>query len=337
MIRESIEALVNGQDLSMEQAAESMEEIMGDQATPAQLGAFLTALRLKGETVDEIAGMARVMREKSLHVEVDGPVVDTCGTGGDGSRTFNISTTAGFVVAGAGLKVAKHGNRAMSSACGSADVLEALDVKIDLSPEAVSRCLEEVGFGFMFAQRYHPSMRFAAGPRREIGIRNIFNVLGPLTNPAGATAHLVGVADPSLAGKMAEVLGRLGSTGALVVHGEDGLDEITLSAATRVWEMRGGQVTDYLISPEELGFDRTGPGDLKAASVEDSTRILREVLGGKPGPTRDVVLVNAAAALLAADRVTSLKDGVALAAESIDSGRALGKLEALAKLSQSLE
>ena len=337
MIRESIEALVNGQDLSMAQASESMEEIMSDQATAAQFGAFVTALRLKGETVGEIVGMARVMREKSLHVKVDGPVVDTCGTGGDGSGSFNISTTAGFVVAGAGVKVAKHGNRAMSGACGSADVLEALNVKIDLSPEAVSRCLEEVGFGFMFAQRYHPSMRFAAGPRREIGIRNIFNVLGPLTNPAGATAHLVGVADPSLAGKMAEVLGRLGSTGALVVHGEDGLDEITLSAATRVWEMRGGQVTDYLISPEELGFDRTDQGDLKATSVEDSTRILREVLGGKPGLARDVVLVNAAAAFLAADRVTSLKDGVALAAESIDSGRALGKLEALAKLSQSLE
>ena len=337
MIRESIEALVNGQDLSMEQAAQSMEEIMGDQATPAQLGAFLTALRLKGETVDEIAGMARVMREGSLHVEVDGLTVDTCGTGGDRSGTFNISTTAGLVVAGAGVKVAKHGNRAMSGACGSADVLEALHVKIDLSPEAVSRCLEEVGFGFMFAQRYHPSMRFAAGPRREIGIRNVFNILGPLTNPAGATAHLIGVADPSLADKMAEVLGRLGSVRALVVHGHDGLDEITLGGATRIWEMRGGKVTDYLISPGELGFDRTGPGGLKAAGVEDSTRILREVLGGKPGPARDVVLMNAAAALLAADRVTSLKDGAALAAESIDSGRAMEKLGSLVALSQGLD
>ncbi len=198
MISEAIEALVSGRSLTMDEAAAAMDEIMEGEATPAQFGAFVTALRLKGETADEIAGMARVMREKSLHVEADGPLVDTCGTGGDASGSFNISTTAGFVVAGAGVKVAKHGNRAMSSACGSADVLEGLGAKIDLGPEAVRRCLDEVGFGFMFAQRYYPLMRFAAGPRREIGIRTVFNILGPLTIPAGATAHLIGVADASV-------------------------------------------------------------------------------------------------------------------------------------------
>ena len=337
MIREAIEALVAGKSLTMEQAAQAMNEIMSGEATEAQFGAFVTALRLKGETPEEIAGMARIMREKSLHVRVDGPVVDTCGTGGDASGSFNISTTAAFVVAGAGVTVAKHGNRAMSGACGSADVLEALGVKIDLSPEGVRRCLEEVGFGFMFAQRYHPSMRFAAGPRKEIGIRTVFNILGPLTNPAGAKSHLLGVADPSVADKMAHVLGRLGSTHALVVHGKDGLDEITLGDATQVWEMRNGSVSAYDISPEELGFGRTPRDALKADSVEESARTLRQVLEGKPGPARDVVLLNAAAALLAVDRAPTLKEGVALATESIDSGKAQQKLDALVELSQKLE
>jgi anthranilate phosphoribosyltransferase len=337
MIREAIEALVAGQTLPMDQAAQAMNEIMDGEATPAQFGAFVTALRMKGETPEEIAGMAQVMRERSLHVEVDGPLVDTCGTGGDGSGTFNISTAAGFVVAGAGVRVAKHGNRAMSGACGSADVLEGLSVKIDLSPDGVRRCLEEVGFGFMFAQRYHPSMRFAASPRREIGIRTAFNILGPLTNPAGAKAHLIGVAEPNLADKMARVLGRLGSKHALVVHGDDGLDEITLGTVTRVWELKGGTVSEYTISPEQLGFGRAARDSLAAGSVEDSTRILREVLEGAPGPPRDVVLMNAAAALLAVDRVQSLEEGVALAGESIDSGKASEKLDALIGLSQRLE
>jgi anthranilate phosphoribosyltransferase len=337
MIREAIAALVEGQALPMEQAAQVMREIMGGEATPAQFGAFVTALRLKGETPDEIAGMAQVMREKSLHVNVDGTVVDTCGTGGDASHTFNISTTAGFVVAGAGVMVAKHGNRAMSGACGSADALEALGVKIDLSPEGVKRCLEEVGFGFMFAQKYHPSMKFAAGPRREIGIRTVFNILGPLTNPAGAKAHLIGVSDASYAEKMAQVLARLGSDHALVVHGVDGLDEITLGDATQVWEMKRGAVSAYTVAPEELGFRRAPKHGLRAGSAQESVRILREVLSGKPGAARDVVLMNAAAALLAADRVATLKDGVALAAESIDSGKAQKKLDALISLSQQLE
>ena len=258
MIQQSIGRVVEGQSLGLEEAAQVMEEIMGGDATPAQFGAFVTALRLKGETPDEIAGMARVMREKALRVSVDGALVDTCGTGGDGSGAFNVSTTAAFVAAGAGAKVAKHGNRAMSGACGSADVLEALGVKIDLSPEGVARCLDEVGFGFMFAQRYHPSMRFAAGPRREIGIRTVFNILGPLTNPAGATRHLLGVADPSVGENMARVLGRLGSERALVVHGLDGMDEITLSDETQVWELRDGSVSSYRVSPEDFGLPRSG-------------------------------------------------------------------------------
>ncbi len=337
MIQEAIAEVVEGRDLSTEQAAQAMCEIMSGEATPAQFGALVTALRLKGETVDEIAGMAQVMRDKSLRVEVDGAVIDTCGTGGDGSNSFNISTTAGFVVAGAGAAVAKHGNRAMSGACGSADVLEALGVKIDLSPEGVRRCIDEVGFGFMFAQRYHPSMRFAAGPRREIAIRTVFNILGPLTNPAGARSHLLGVADATVAEKMAQVLGRLGAEHALVVHGADGLDEITISDRTRVWEVKAGSVDSYDISPSDLGFESAPRDALRARSVDDSTRMLRAVLKGRPGPTRDVVLINAAAALLAADTVGSLKEGVATAAESIDTGRALAKLESLISLSQGLE
>ena len=337
MIREAIDALVAGESLSTERAADVMNEIMSGEATPAQFGAFVTALRLKGETPDEMAGMAQVMREKALRVEVDRPIVDTCGTGGDASGTFNISTAAAFVVSGAGAAVAKHGNRAMSGACGSADVLEALGVKIDLGPQGVRRCLEEVGFAFMFAQTFHPSMRFAAGPRREIGIRTVFNVLGPLTNPAGAKSHLLGVADPGIADKMAQVLARLGSTHALVVHGIDGLDEITLSDSTQVWEMKGGAVSSYTVSPEQLGIARAPREALKAGSVEDSTRMLRSVVEGQAGPARDVVLMNAGAALVAADSVATLDEGVSAAAESIDSGKARERLDAFVELSQKLE
>ncbi len=337
MIREAIDAVVGGRSLTVEEAAQSMEEIMTGEATPAQFGAFVTALRLKGETVDEITGMAQVMREKSLHVNVEGSLVDTCGTGGDASGTFNISTTAAFVVAGAGVKVAKHGNRAMSGACGSADVLEGIGGKIDLGPEGVQRCLEETGFGFMFAQTFHPAMRFAAGPRREIGIRTVFNILGPLTNPAGAKSQVIGVADPSMAGKMAEVLGKLGSTHALVVHGGDGLDEISLSGPTQVWEMQNGTVSERSISPDDVGLSVSPASAIHAGGVEASAQILRDVLAGKTGPARDIVLFNAAAALLAADRVLSPKDGVGVAAEAIDSGKALASMESFVKLSQSLQ
>ena len=337
MIREAIEAVVNGESLSMETAAQAMNEIMSGDATPAQFGAFVTALRLKGETVDEIAGMAQVMREHSLHVEVDGALVDTCGTGGDGSGTFNISTTAAFVAAGAGAKVAKHGNRAMSSSSGSADVLEALGAKIDLRPESVARCINETGFGFMFAQGFHPSMRFAAGPRREIGIRTVFNILGPLTNPAGAGAQVIGVADGSMASKMARALSRLGSARALVVHGNDGLDEITIADSTSVWELRDGSVSEYDISPAELGVNRSPLSEVQASNSEASAWLLREVLDGKAGPARDVVLLNAAAALLAGDIVGTLPDGVQAAANSIDSGSAKARMESFVALSQSLE
>jgi anthranilate phosphoribosyltransferase len=336
MIREAIDVVVGGRSLTVEEAAQSMEEIMTGEATSAQFGAFVTALRLKGETVDEITGMAQVMREKSLHVNVEGSLVDTCGTGGDASGTFNISTTAAFVVAGAGVKVAKHGNRAMSGACGSADVLEGIGGKIDLGPEGVQRCLEETGFGFMFAQTFHPAMRFAAGPRREIGIRTVFNILGPLTNPAGAKSQVIGVADPSMARKMAEVLGKLGSTHALVVHGGGGLDEISLSGPTQVWEMQGGSVLECSISPGDVGLSASSSSAIQAVGVEASAQILRDVLAGKTGPARDIVLFNAAAALLAADRVTSIKDGVGVAAAAIDSGRAQASMESFVKLSQSL-
>ena len=281
MIREAIETVVSGNSLSMQDAAAAMNEIMSGEATPAQFGAFVTALRIKGETVDEIAGMAQVMRERSLHVEVDGALVDTCGTGGDGSGTFNISTTAAFVAAGAGVKVAKHGNRAMSGSSGSADVLEALGAKIDLSPESVARCINETGFGFMFAQGFHPSMRFAAGPRREIGIRTVFNILGPLTNPAGAGAQVIGVADASMASKMAQVLGRLGSSRALVVHGNDGLDEITVADSTRVWELKDGDVSEYDISPAGFGLSAASLADIQASDAEASASMLRDVLAAR--------------------------------------------------------
>ena len=337
MISEAISALVEGKSLTMDEAAQAMEEIMEGEATQAQFGAFVTALRMKGETVDEIAGMARVMREKALHVNVDGPLVDTAGTGGDASGTFNISTTAAFVAAGAGVRVAKHGNRAMSGACGSADVLEGLGVKIDLGPEGVERCLKEVGFGFMFAQRFHPSMRYAAGPRREIGIRTVFNILGPLTNPAGAEAQVIGVADPAMASRMAEALARLGGKHALVIHGDDGLDEITIGDTTRIWEMKSGKVTEGSISPEDVGLRRASTKEIRVSSVEESVAILRGVLDGNSGPARDIVLMNAAAALVVADVAPTMKDGVALASDAIDSGRAREKVEALISLSQTLE
>ena len=337
MIQDSIETVVSGRSLSTEQAADAMEQIMTGEATPAQFGALVTALRMKGETVDEIVGMARVMREKSLHVHVDGVVVDTAGTGGDSSGSFNISTTAALVAAGAGAKVAKHGNRAMSGSTGSADVLEALGVNIALSPDSVGRCIDKVGFGFMFAQGFHPSMRFAAGPRREIGIRTVFNILGPLTNPAGADRQVIGVADPSLARRMAEALGRLGSHKALIVHGTDGIDELSTSAETSVWSLENGAVTESTVSPEQLGLQRAAIESVQIDSPESSAAMARGVLTGEYGPARDVVLMNASAALVVADVATDLVEGVELAARSIDHGNALSRLDELIELSQALE
>jgi anthranilate phosphoribosyltransferase len=335
MIKESIAKVIDGNSLSEEEAAAVMDEIMSGEATPAQFGAFVTALRLKGETVDEIAGMARVMRQKALRVTVAGPLLDTCGTGGDHQGTFNVSTAAAFVCAGAGLRVAKHGNRAMTSRCGSADVLEALGARIDLTPQQVAECLERTGIGFMFAPAFHPAMKFAAGPRREIGVRTVFNILGPLTNPAGATAQVLGVAEPALAEKMAQVLGRLGCEHALVVHGEDGFDEVSVSAPTQVFELAGGELRCYRVEPSELGLAPAAAQDVRGGSPEENAAALRRVLSGERGALRDFTLLNAAAGLVAGDRATSVSEGIALAAEGIDSGAAREALERFVSVSSS--
>jgi len=335
MIKESIAKLIDGNSLSEEEAAAVMDEIMSGEATPAQFGAFVTALRLKGETVDEIVGMARVMREKALRVDVAGPLLDTCGTGGDHQGTFNVSTAAAFVCAGAGLRVAKHGNRAMTSRCGSADVLEALGARIDLTPQQVAECLERTGIGFMFAPAFHPAMKFAAGPRREIGVRTVFNILGPLTNPAGATAQVLGVAEPALAEKMAQVLGRLGCEHALVVHGEDGFDEVSVSAPTQVWELAGGDLRRYRVEPSALGLAPAAARDVRGGSPEENAAALRRVLSGERGPLRDFTLLNAAAGLVAGDRAASLSEGIALAAQAIDSSAARDALERFVSVSSS--
>ena len=284
MIKEAIAQLVGGHSLTMDEASTVMNEIMEGSATPAQFGAFVTALRLKGETVEEIAGFARTMRSKALRVSISEPVVDTCGTGGDGKGTFNISTTAAFVVAACGLKVAKHGNRAMSSQCGSADVLEVLGVKIDLNPEQVQKCLEKVGIGFMLAPVFHPAMKYAAAPRKEVGIRTVFNILGPLTNPAGAGAQVLGVPEKSLTVKMATVLKMLDCQHALVVHGEDGLDEITITGKTFVSELKKGSIKNYEVTPEEFGLPRAKPDSLKGGTAKDNAELLRSILSGKKGP-----------------------------------------------------
>lgn len=335
MIKDAISLLISGHSLSTDQAACVMEEIMSGEATPAQFGAFVTALRIKGETVDEIIGLARTMKAKAVPVVVDGMVVDTCGTGGDGLDTFNISTAAAFVAAAAGLKVAKHGNRAMSSKCGSADVLEALGVRIDLNAEQVQSCLQEVGMGFMFAPAFHPAMKYAAAPRREIGIRTVFNILGPLTNPAGARVQVLGVADDLLVEKLALVLRGLGCHHVLVVHGEDRLDEITITGRTHVCELKDAHIENYTISPEDFGLARASLDSLRCDSVKENADLLCHTLAGNMGPQRDVVLMNAAAVLLAADKVKTLSQGVTLSGEVIDSGSALKKMEQLVEYSQS--
>jgi len=335
MIKEAIATLVCGRSLSMEEATAAMEEIMDGQATPSQLSAFIVALKIKGETIDEITGLVRTMRARAIPVRTSGPVVDIVGTGGDLAGTFNISTTAAFVAAGAGLKVAKHGNRAASSQCGSADVLEALGIRIALSAEEVTRCLNEVGMAFMFAPVFHPAMKHAAVPRREIGIPTVFNILGPLTNPAGARSQVLGVAEELLVKKMAAVLKNLNSHHAMVVHGEDGLDEITIAGRTSICELRNGSIREYSVCPEDFGLSRAVPASLKGGCASENAAILRRILAGEPGPKRDVVLLNAAAALVAGDLSPSLAEGIGLAKETIDSGRALDKLEGLIKFSRS--
>jgi anthranilate phosphoribosyltransferase len=316
--------------------AECMKEIMEGRATEAQVAAFLTALRIKGETVEEITGAARIMREKAATIRAPEGVLDTCGTGGDMAHTFNISTAAAVVTAAAGVPVAKHGNRSVSSKSGSADVLEALGVRIDLPPEKVERSLYETGFGFLFAPLFHPSMKYAVGPRKDIGIRTIFNILGPLTNPAGAKRQLLGVFADRLTDTLAEVLGSLGAEDIMVVHGEDGLDEITISDGTKVSRWKGGRVETFYITPEDFGFRKADVQSLSGGDKNENARILRSLFNGEKGPKRDVVLMNTAAALVVADKAKDFADALLLASEVIDSGRATQKLQEIVKITNAL-
>ena len=340
-IKSAIRTVVEGGTLDADQAAAAMNQIMTGAVTPAQIGALVTALRMRGETVEEIAGFASAMRQHALRVDVEpgeGFVVDTCGTGGDASGTFNISTTAAFVIAGAGVRVAKHGNRSVTSKCGSADLLEGLGVVIELSPAAVARCVTEVGIGFMYAPAFHPAMRFVGPTRREIGIRTIFNILGPLTNPAGARHQLIGVGHPGIAQKLASALSRLGSARAVLVHAEEGLDELGLSGPSTVTEFDAadGDVRSYRISPSDVGLTRAAKGALTGGDRDENTRITLAVLSGEPGPRRDVTLMNAGAGIYAAEAAASIAEGVALAKLAIDSGRAMERLERLVALSREL-
>ena len=332
-IREAIEKLVNRVNLSEAETIDVMNQIMTGEATPLQVASFLTALRVKGETVEEITGAARVMREKAHRVNVGSKtVLDTCGTGGDQKGTFNISTASAFVVAGAGVNVAKHGNRSVSSQSGSADVLGALGVKIDAPKERVEACIDKVGIGFLFAPLLHEAMKYAVQPRRDIGIRTVFNLLGPLTNPAMASHQLLGLYSGELVGVVAHVLKNLGSVRAMAVHGLEGLDEISLCGPTKVAELRNGQVKEYTIEPESLGLKKCRLEDLRGGNAEASAAIVRGVLRGDKGPPRDVVLLNSGAALYVSGTAATIAEGLRLAAESIDSGKARQKLEQLIQM-----
>ncbi len=330
----AIRAVTERRDLSSEQMTAVMRLIMTGEATPAQIGGFLVGLRMKGETVDEIAAAAGVMRELVTRVDVDLPhLVDTCGTGGDGAHTFNISTTVAFVVAAAGANVAKHGNRSVSSKSGSADVLEAAGVNLELTPEQVAECIRQAGVGFMFAPRHHSAMKHAVGPRREMGVRTIFNVLGPLTNPAGAPHQVLGVYSSEWLEPLAQVLGRLGSKHVLVVHAEDGMDEISIGASSQVAEWHNGSLRRYAITPEQFGMVRADVRRLAVELPAQSLGIMLEVLDDKDGPARDIVVLNAGAAIYAADLVASLDDGVQKAREVISSGAARERLNRLVQVS----
>jgi anthranilate phosphoribosyltransferase len=336
MIKEAIDKAVKKTDLRETEMMAAMDEIMEGVATPAQIAALITALRMKGETVEEVTGAARIMRQKATRVNACATtIVDTCGTGGDSLNTFNISTTAAFVVAAAGIIVAKHGNRAVSSGCGSADVLEALGVNISVGQEVVEECVQQIGIGFLFAPKLHGAMKYAIGPRREIGIRTIFNMLGPLTNPAGATAQLLGVYDPKLTEMFAEVLKNMGTKRAFVVHGMDGLDEVTLSRETRVAELKNGIVKTYNINPTDY-FGQTYPLEaIRGGDPAMNAQITKDVLSGKNGACRNIVLINSALAIVAGEKADNVKDGIKLAADCIDNGAAVKKLQALIELSNS--
>jgi len=334
-IQDALAALIEGHDLATEDAADVMQALMAGESTPAQTAALLTALRMKGETVDEIVGFARTMRDHATKVPTTRkPLIDTCGTGGDGSGTFNISTAAAFVAAGARVAVAKHGNRSASSLCGSADVLEALGINLDATPEFVGRCVDEVGIGFLFARALHPSMKHVAPIRTELRMRTVFNLLGPLTNPAGADGQVMGIFDQSRIPVIAEVLLALGGRHAFVVAGCDGLDELTLAGPTTVGEAKDGKVSVYEVTPDTFGFQRADATMLAGGDAEENARILRNVLEGGEGPRRDIVALNAAPAIVAGERASDLAEGVAMAQASIDSGAALAKLDELIAVTQ---
>jgi len=333
----AIATVVERKDLSAADMEAVMRLIMTGQATPAQIGGFLVGLRMKGETVDEITAAATVMRELATHVDVAGPhLVDTCGTGGDGASTFNISTASAIVTAAAGGRVAKHGNRSVSSSSGSADVLEAAGVRLDLTPEQVASCIDRVGVGFLFAPQHHGAMKHAIGPRREMRVRTVFNLLGPLTNPAGAPNQVLGVFSPDWVEPLAQVLKRLGSEHVLVVHADDGLDEISIAAPTRVAELKDGNISVYSIAPEDFGLQRADLGAIAVSNAVQSLEMIRAVLANQPGPARDIVMLNAGAAIYAAGLAVSLAAGVACAAEVLENGKARQTLEALIEVSNSV-
>lgn len=346
MIKEAIAHIVNGKDLTQTTAAEVMDEIMSGEATDAQIGAFMTALRMKGETIEEITGCARAMRRFATPVRVTSAVdidredigvdretiLDTCGTGGDGTNTFNVSTATALVVAACGLTVAKHGNRSVSSACGSADVLEALGVNINITPEKVEDCIAAAGIGFLFAQLLHGSMKYAGGPRKQVGIRTIFNLLGPLTNPANTNCQVLGVYSAALVEPLARVLGNLGLKRAWVVHGADGMDEITITGETFVAELADGTVRQFTITPEQYGFARARMSDIKGGNAAENAAIIRAIFAGEKGPRRDIVLLNAAAALYVGGRAPSVENGARMAAAAVDAGDAARKLDQLVRL-----
>ncbi|MBW1729292.1 MAG: anthranilate phosphoribosyltransferase [Deltaproteobacteria bacterium] len=348
-IKEAISKVVKGEDLSEPEMQEVMDQIISGKATPAQIGSFITALRMKGETVEEITGAAKAMRAKARKVRVnnglinidrdeinidDETILDTCGTGGDSTSTFNVSTATAFVAAGAGVKVAKHGNRAVSSLCGSADVLEALGVKLEINEALVEQCIREIGIGFLYAPLFHGAMKYAAGPRREIGLRTIFNLLGPLTNPASATVQVLGVYSPHLTEKIAQVLGRLGTREAFVVCGEGTFDEISICGVTWVSHLKGGAVKTFQITPEQFGLNRASPESIKGGNARQNAQIIREILSGEKGPRRDVVVLNAAVAFVAAGLDNDFDSGMERARDSIDSGRAKEKLDSLVRFTQ---
>jgi anthranilate phosphoribosyltransferase len=349
MIKELISQIVAGKDLTEQEMEKAMDEIMSGEATPAQIGAFITGLRMKGETVDEITGAARTMRAKATKIKVsreivnidrddinieDETILDIVGTGGDGTRTFNVSTTTAFVAAGAGITVAKHGNRAVSSMCGSADVLENLGVNLNITTKDVERCVKDIGIGFLFAPLFHGAMKHAAAPRREIGIRSIFNLLGPVTNPAGASVLVLGVYELDLTDKIAQVLNKLGTKEAFVVCGEGTFDEISICGPTRISHLKNGEVHTFHMTPEDYGFKRAVLEAIVGGNAEENANIVRNILEGEKGPRRDMVLLNAAAAFVAAGRAGDFKDGIRTAEESIDSGRAREKLKRLIEFTQ---